>query len=264
MALLDGVLANYQLLSKEWSKKPPDLKKCGELLGNLKVTLTQLPFLPTSDTSVSKRELLLARDILEIGAQWSIKTRDIPSFERYLAQLKCYYLDYQNDLPESAQKYELLGLNLLCLLAQNRVAEFHTELELLPAKEIQSNVYINHPVRLEQFLMEGSYNKVFKSKDNVPAANYSFFMDILLDTVRDEIARCIEKAYDRISSHEATRMLFLDSPQQTDVYASKRGWTATHNVYQFSTEVKHTEDVISTEDLASQAIGYARELEMIV
>ncbi|KAH8028935.1 hypothetical protein HPB51_020723 [Rhipicephalus microplus] len=94
--------------------------------------------------------------------------------------------------------------------------------------------------------------------------NYSFFMDILLDTVRDEIARCIEKAYDRISSHEATRMLFLDSPQQTDVYASKRGWTATHNVYQFSTEVKHTEDVISTEDLASQAIGYARELEMIV
>ncbi|KAH7973188.1 hypothetical protein HPB52_022747 [Rhipicephalus sanguineus] len=105
---------------------------------------------------------------------------------------------------------------------------------------------------------------VFKSKDNVPAANYSFFMDILLDTVRDEIARCIEKAYERISSPDATRMLFLDSPQLTDVYASKRGWTAKNNVYEFGTEVKHTEDVISTEDLATQAIGYARELEMIV
>lgn len=43
----------------------------------------------------------------------------------------------RNDLPESSFKYQLLGLNLLCLLAQNRVAEFHTELELLPPKEIQ-------------------------------------------------------------------------------------------------------------------------------
>ncbi|XP_065309702.1 26S proteasome non-ATPase regulatory subunit 8 [Dermacentor albipictus] len=264
MALLDELVANYQLLTQEWSKKSPDLRRCGALLAMLKVTLTQLPFLPTSNTAVTKKELLLARDILEIGAQWSVMTRDIPSFERYMAQLKCYYLDYQNDLPESTYKYQLLGLNLLCLLAQNRVAEFHTELELLPAKEIQSNVYITHPVSLEQFLMEGSYNKVFLSKGNVPAASYSFFMDILLDTVRDEIARCIEKAYERISSPEVTRMLFLDSPQQTDVYASKRGWTATNNVYQFGTEVKHTEDVISTEDLAIQAIGYARELEMIV
>ncbi|KAM7288546.1 hypothetical protein ISCGN_028763 [Ixodes scapularis] len=95
MTLLDGVVANYQLLTQEWSKKTPNLEKCGELLTKLKVTLTQLPFLPTSNTSVTKRELLVARDILEIGAQWSIATRDIPSFERYMAQLKCYYLDYQ-------------------------------------------------------------------------------------------------------------------------------------------------------------------------
>jgi len=36
-----------------------------------------------------------AGDILEIGAQWSIAVKDIPSFERYMAQLKCYYLDYR-------------------------------------------------------------------------------------------------------------------------------------------------------------------------
>uniref|UniRef100_A0A0K8REV4 26S proteasome non-ATPase regulatory subunit 8 n=1 Tax=Ixodes ricinus TaxID=34613 RepID=A0A0K8REV4_IXORI len=203
-------------------------------------------------------------DILEIGAQWSIATRDIPSFERYMAQLKCYYLDYQNDLPESAYKYQLLGLNLLCLLAQNRVAEFHTELELLPAKEIQSNVYISHPVSMEQFLMEGSYNKVFLSKGNVPSPSYTFFTDILLDTVRDEIASCVEKAYERISGPDVTRMLFLEAPRQTAAYATKRGWTQASNTYQFSTEVKHTDDVIPTEDLAAQTIGYARELEMIV
>lgn len=99
-------------------------------------------------------------DILELGAQWSIAVKDIPAFERYMAQLKCYYFDYQNELKISAFKYELLGLNLLCLLAQNRVAEFHTELELLPAEEIKNNMYITHPVSMEQYLMEGSYNKV--------------------------------------------------------------------------------------------------------
>lgn len=65
-----------------------------------------------------------------------------------------------NFLLESPLKYHLLGLNLLCLLAQNRVAEFHTELELLSPQDIQSNVFIHYPVSLEQYLMEGCYNKV--------------------------------------------------------------------------------------------------------
>ena len=34
------------------------------------------------------------------------------------------------------------------------------ELELLPPKELHQNVYIKHPVSIEQYLMEGSYNKV--------------------------------------------------------------------------------------------------------
>lgn len=59
-------------------------------------------------------------------------------------------LVYREQLPESAYMHQLLGLNLLFLLSQNRVAEFHTELERLPAKDIQTNVYIKHPVSLEQ------------------------------------------------------------------------------------------------------------------
>ena len=72
-----------------------------------------------------------------MGALFSISAKDIPAFERYMAQL-----------------------NLLWLLTQNRVAEFHTELELLSPKDIQNNVFIHYPVSLEQYLMEGCYNKV--------------------------------------------------------------------------------------------------------
>lgn len=90
----------------------------------------------------------------------------------------------RNFLTESPYKYQLIGLNLLCLLAKNRLSEFHTELELLNPKLIQTNIYIRHPVSLEQYLMEGSYNKVFLSKGNVPSPSYNFFMDILLRTIR--------------------------------------------------------------------------------
>ena len=87
----------------------------------------------------------------------------------------------------------MLGLILLCLLAKNRVAEFHTELERLPANEIKNNVYIRHPVSLEQNIMEGSYNKDLLAKGKVPAESYNFFIDILMDTVRNEIASCLDK-----------------------------------------------------------------------
>jgi 26S proteasome regulatory subunit N12 len=95
-----------------------------------------------------------------------------------------FYYHLRNEITESPYKYQLIGLHLLCLLARNRLAEFHTELELLNPKLIQTNIYIRHPVSLEQYLMEGSYNKVFLSKGNVPSPSYNFFMDILLQTIR--------------------------------------------------------------------------------
>lgn len=59
------------------------------------VALTKLVFLPTGDSQASKKELLIARDVLEIAVKYSVATKDIPAFERYIAQLKCYYFDYK-------------------------------------------------------------------------------------------------------------------------------------------------------------------------
>lgn len=183
-----------------------------------------------------------------------------------MAQLKCYYFDYKSGLLESAYKYQLLGLNLLFLLSQNRVAEFHTELELLPSDQIQSNVYIRHPLSLEQYLMEGSYNKIFLAKGNVPAASYNFFIDILLNTVRDEIGACMESAYDKISIQDAARMLNLNTEKDIRAFASKKNWNLSKDGYFYfsTTSEKKSEEPIPSSELATLAIDYARELEMIV
>lgn len=192
--------------------------------------------------------------------------QDIPAFERYMAQLKCYYFDYKSDLAESAYKYQLLGLNLLFLLSQNRVAEFHTELELLPSDQIQSNIYIKHPLSLEQYLMEGSYNKIFLAKVNVPAASYNFFIDILLNTVRAEIGACMESAYDKMCVMDAAKMLNLDSEKDVMNFSNKKNWKLSKDGYfHFHTpNEKKAEEPIPSSDLATLAIDYARELEKIV
>ena len=192
---LEDALALYERLDGAWSNS--DLSIVGQLLPKMKVLLLNLSFLPTGKNPVDPKELILARNTLEIGALWSIEQKDIPSFQRYVAQVKCYYYDYGTQLPDSAYKYHILGLNLLGLLAQNRLAEFHTEMELLSVEE-HKNIYIKYPITLEQFLMEGSFHKVFLSKGNVPAQNYNFFIDILIDTIRLEIASCAEKAYSQV------------------------------------------------------------------
>ncbi|CAH3145639.1 hypothetical protein pdam_00002909 [Pocillopora damicornis] len=263
---LKEVVSLYQTLIKEWNRKPVDLEKVGKLLSGMKMALIQFSFLPTSSGKPTYQELLLARDALEIGVQWSILKKDIPSFERYMAQLKPYYLDYKGTLEESVYMYQLLGLNLLSLLAQNRLAEFHTELELLPAKELQSNVYIRHSVSLEQYLMEGNYNKVFLARGNVPADNYHFFMNILLDTLRDEIAACAEKAYEHISFPEATRILYFESEKDMAAFAQKREWTLKEDKYYYfePDPDKEMKQEIPAYKMIKNMLEYAKELERIV
>jgi len=267
------VIATHNQLFQEWNKRPANLQKVGILLDKLKIALTHVDFLPTgcvgSDAATVKGDLIIARDVLEIGALWSVASKDVPSFERYMAQLKHYYFDYQNELPVSAHKHQLLGMNLLALLSQNRVAEFHTELELLSTDELKNNVYIRHPVSLEQWLMEGCYNKVFLSKGNVPAESYNYFIEVLLNTVRIEIAACIEAAYDKVTLEAAARILFLKSAREVQEFALKQNkqWTVTGNVLTFDTEKRARENAVQKIPatlLAGHAIEYAKELEMIV
>lgn len=98
--------------------------------------------------------------------------------------------------------YPLIGLNLLRLLSQNKLSEFHTTLEGIDLNQLQTNPFIKQAVDLginvhtnqgkafylcisiEQFLMEGSYNKVWSAKSIVKGEEFMLFYDILMNTTR--------------------------------------------------------------------------------
>ncbi|KAF4523545.1 hypothetical protein B566_EDAN011993 [Ephemera danica] len=107
--------------------------------------------------------------------------------------------------------------------------------------------------------------EIFLARDNVPAPSYCFFIENLLCTVRDEIAACMEKAYERISLSEAANLLYLPSIDAAKIFATKRNWTlGRDNFYYFSVEEKKSDEKLPSLELSEQFIEYARELEMIV
>lgn len=163
--------------------------------------------------------------------------------------------------------YPLQGLNLLRLLAQNRIAEFHTELERLDNVEelVHHNPYIRHSTQLEQWLMEGSYSKVWNARTKVPSPEYGFFMDMLMGTIRNEIASCEEKAYSSLPLADAATLLFYKTPEEVVQFAQERGWqiSPSSKMIYFA---KGDDDKVEvpSELIIKNSLNYARELEQIV
>ncbi|NXX15946.1 PSMD8 ATPase, partial [Podargus strigoides] len=83
---------------------------------------------------------------------------------------------------------------------------------------------------------------------------------------RDEIAGCLEKAYEKILFSEAARVLFFPNAKKMAEYAKKRGWVlGGDDYYGFSRRQQKAEEAtIPSTQLAQQVIEYARQLEMIV
>merc|ERR1711994_835593 len=266
----EALKKKYEVLKKSWSNGKLD--EVGSQLDSLKLALTEISFLPTDEgEKADAKDLFIAREILEIGVEYSVAREDVGAFERYMAMLKTYYMDYADKLEESPKKYELLGLNLLRLLSQNETAKSHTELELLDTSTIEENPYISCPVKLEQDIMEGSYRKVIDFTYNVPAKTYNFFMSILLITIREEIAKSMEAAYEEMSAKECEKMLNLKKPDEARQFFAKKGWVVDNRKMIRFQDLASDEKKLQVQDmdvpakeLAQMAIRYAREMEQIV
>ncbi|KAK1274805.1 26S proteasome non-ATPase regulatory subunit RPN12A [Acorus gramineus] len=245
-----------------------DLQTCSNLLTELKVMLTKFPSLPPlfQQSPNAVQELMIARDIYEHAVVLSVKAEDQDAFERDFFQLKPYYTDICGIIPPSPQEYPILGLNLLRLLVQNRIAEFHTELELLPSSALE-NSCIKHAVELEQSFMEGAYNRVLSARQSVPHETYVYFMDLLAKTVRDEIAGCSEKAYEYLSIADAKQILMFSSIKELSDYIAEEHpkWKITNGCVFFQ-EAKDSAPCkeIPSLQLINQTLSYAKELERIV
>lgn len=116
--------------------------------------------------------------------------------------------------------------------------------------------------------MEGSYNKVFLAKNQVPSPYYTFFIDILLNTIRIEIASCLQIAFDSIKVNEAQRLLFVQNLDDLKIFLKTRQWALAPDgrtiMFPTNKDINHLNAKVASQQIASQIIEYAVELEKIV
>lgn len=162
------------------SLKANSLTQAPQLLSRAKLALLNLNALvPSEDTS--SNHLALATAILERGALISIKLKDTDSFTRYYQQLQPFYSSLPSRSPNQSK---VTGLYLLLLLSVGDYAGFHTVLEGLEVsagkEQMEKDQFIQYPVRLEQALMEGSYDKVWGETkgERVPSEEFGVFSEV--------------------------------------------------------------------------------------
>ena len=162
---IDKVGNSLQKL-KQLPENKQTLAERDALVTQMRIDLTFFEHLPPV-SPVDMRECILAREVYEYACFLAVEKEDIEQFERNFTVVKTYYDQFQGVLPDSQKKYSILGLYLLYLLSFNKIVEYNTEIELIPYEEL-NNVFIQVPLSLQQYFVEGSYNKILSSKQNVP------------------------------------------------------------------------------------------------
>ena len=97
----------------------------------------------------------------------------------------------------------------------------------------------------------------------------NIYLQVLIHTIRSEIASCSEKAYPSLPVTNAKNLLFLDSEGAVVAFAQERGWVVKDGRIYFPVQqaegVRSEKDIlVASGQVIENTIGYARELETIV
>lgn len=93
---------------------------------------------------------------------------------------------------------------------------------------------------------------------------------VLINTIRSEIASCSERAYPSLPISNAKNLLFLDSEGAVIQFAQARGWVAKDGRIFFPQQEEESGAAAEKDVMASSGavientLGYARRLETIV
>ena len=91
-------------------------------------------------------------------------------------------------------------------------------------------------------------------------------MQILINTIRLEIASCAARSYPSLPIASAKNLLFLDSEGAVAEFAHEQGWSLEEGRIYFPSlvDAKKAEEGDKEREIMSNVVGYARELESIV
>ncbi|ABN66500.2 predicted protein [Scheffersomyces stipitis CBS 6054] len=260
-----------------------DYSQCQNILPPIKIELIKhnllVPVASNSQTKDQVNDLKIAQRILEIGALSSLLSNNYQSFENFVAQLKPFYANIQ--LHPSSKKHansdatKIKSLYLLYLLSQGLISKFHTELEVIYNSnhdDIENDKYLQFPINLERNLMEGNYNKIWKllkEDKNLPCQEFAHFIDTLIQALRFEIAKSIEKTYESIPINNCKNLLYFPQEQSDAVFEKElseelevENWKFENGIIYFD----KNETVLNADNsnVIHNVLNYAEQIDSII
>ena len=244
-----------------------DIVEGQETLRRFKIALLDAPAAPSPSTTE------LTCQALEVGVLLTVLDGNLDAFARNIAQLIPQYdaalatTTTPTTSTSTSRKCHILGLNLMYLLVDNRLSEFHSQLELLEEQHVTNNPFISFPIELERQLMVGLYDQVLAAQ--VPHETFQFFVDQLVQTVRDSIADCMEVSYKEMSLESAKTMMKFKTSDELLEYIQdcREDWIVVPDqqvlVFQPPAPGNVSSDIPSMEWIA-QSLSYATEMERII
>ncbi|KAI5960271.1 RPN12 [Candida margitis] len=260
-----------------------DYQKCQQLLAPIKIELIKhnllVPLSSNTQTEDQINDLKIAQRILEIGALSSLLTNNYSGFESYFAQLKPFYTNgniHNLNKPHiNTDSTKIISLFLLYLLSQGSISKFNVELEMIynsKQYDVEHDKYLSFPIDLERNLMEGNYIKIWnllKEEKTLPCKEFTHFAETLINALRFEIAKSLEKTYDSIPISNCKSLLYL--PQELSDATFEQtlkdsldltNWKFDKGVIYF-TKVEN-EETVDNESIIKNVLGYAEQIESII
>ena len=147
--------------------------------------------------------------ILEAQMEFYLSEKKEKEFEQVFQQVKQFYYEYSNILPESNKRQYYIGLYLLFLVSNNRMTDYCFELEFLKLEDFD-NKEIALAVDIEHCISEGNYNTLYTKNNDVKDKYYQYFLNKLSSTIRFQIAKSVESSYESIKLDVLLNLLIIN------------------------------------------------------
>lgn len=258
-----------------------DYDKCQKILVPIKIELIKhnllVPIYNNTKTEEQINDLKITQKILEIGALSSLLLNEYEGFENYFSQLKPFYTNSKIHAKKehNTNCTKIISLNLIYLLSQGLISKFHIELENLSYYQqfdIENDKYLQFPINLEKSLMEGNYIKIWKllnNEDNLPCQEFKIFIDTLMNALRFEIAKSLEKSYTSIPINNCKNLLYIpqeesDSNFKQLINELQMNWTFENGYVYFNSDDNDEMNVDNSNKIISDVLHYADQIESII
>ena len=117
-------------------------------------------------------------------------------------------------------------------------------------------------------MTEGSYHKALRARKDSTSALFTWLLEDLEHTVRDEVASCLEVSNRKLKLQRAAELLKLDSVEQARKFAETReGWVMHGDTITFPqvSQVKTlSKESIPADWTVRECLNMAVELDRIV